>query len=96
MIQTLVSYNPVDKFSLCDIQVGNIGDNNLQMFYGLLEKMAVCSSRGDGDLGVTALGDMRIQVTTDQPVAYRHLIEKWRDAHVCVDYRAFKFHYGEG
>lgn len=66
-----ISSNSLFKLDWNTIRLGDIGKDNVHKLHALLEKLAVCFSVGDDDLGVTILGEMRIQLTTDKPVVYR-------------------------
>lgn len=60
--------NTLDK--AC-IKIGDINECDKVQLHALLEKMAVCFSNDNGDLGVTDLGSMKIRLTSDRPVVYR-------------------------
>ncbi|XP_064210819.1 uncharacterized protein LOC135265341 [Tribolium castaneum] len=58
-------------FDLSSVTVGEIGDYYKQQLFDLLRSMSCCFSANNEDLGLTQLGSMSINLTTDIPVYYR-------------------------
>ncbi|KXZ75922.1 hypothetical protein TcasGA2_TC031710 [Tribolium castaneum] len=58
-------------FDLSSVTVGEIGDYYKQQLFDLLRSMSCCFSANDEDLGLTQLGSMSINLTSDIPVYYR-------------------------
>ena len=50
---------------------GDINPGEIMQLTDLLKRMAVCFSKSETDLGMTHLGEMRIEVTSDKSVYYR-------------------------
>lgn len=53
------------------VTVGNVSSACKAKLFKLLKDKANCFSSGDSDLGLTHLGEMRIQLKTDVPIYYR-------------------------
>ena len=53
------------------VDVGDINPGEMAQLTDLLKRMAVCLSKNETDLGMTHLGEMWIEVTSDKPVYYR-------------------------
>ena len=53
------------------MDVGDIKPGEMAQLTDLLKRMAVCFSKNKVDLGMTHLGEMRIEETSDKPVYYR-------------------------
>ena len=67
---TLVGIEEGD-LDISQVDVGDINPGEMVQLTDQLKRMAVCSSKNDADLGMTHLGEMRIEVTSDKPVYYR-------------------------
>ena len=68
-----ITLSSIDEGDLNSSQmdVGDINPGKLAQLTDLLKRMAVCFSKNEADLGMTHLGKMRIEVTSDKPVYYR-------------------------
>ena len=53
------------------VDVGDINPGEMVQFTDLLKRMAECFSKIEADLGMTHLGEKRIEVTSDKSVYYR-------------------------
>ena len=68
-----VTLGSIDEGDLdfSQVDVGDINPGEMAQLTDLLKRMAVCFSKNEADLGMTHLGEMRIEVTSDKPVYYR-------------------------
>ena len=53
------------------MDVDDINPGEMAQLIDLPKRMVVCLSKNEADFGMTHLGEMRIEVTSDKPVYYR-------------------------
>nr|CAI5824178.1 unnamed protein product [Callosobruchus analis] len=77
--------NVFNDLDLSDIVIGDVTGECKRRLLDLLGRKANCFSKGEGDLGLTNLGEMQIKLTSDIPIYYRPYRLSYRERELVRD-----------
>ncbi|KAJ8911545.1 hypothetical protein NQ315_012798 [Exocentrus adspersus] len=61
----------ISELDISGVIVGDVSERCKESLFELLRRKSCCFSKGDGDLGLTHLGQMQLRLTTEVPVYHR-------------------------